>query len=96
MCPYGTSIVAESKILTQSSVYVKEFQELSKAVTDDVLKKYMTPRKLEWKGNPNPVPKPEKAKGAGEKAKGAGEKAKGGGKKEAQKEASKAAANGAA
>lgn len=62
------------------SDYVKKFQDNRKGVTDDVLKSYMTPRKLEWKGNPNPVPRPEKAKG-------------GGGKKEAPKAA--ADANGA-
>ncbi|KAK8233560.1 tryptophanyl-tRNA synthetase [Phyllosticta capitalensis] len=39
--------------------YVKGFQERRAAVTDDILKSYMTPRKLEWKGNPNPK-KPEK------------------------------------
>ena len=57
-------------ILTTSRVYVKEFQENRKGVTDKVLKSYMTPRKLEWKGNPNPVPKPEKAKGGAEKKDG--------------------------
>ncbi|KAE9978714.1 hypothetical protein BLS_000368 [Venturia inaequalis] len=35
--------------------YVKEFQEARAKVTDEVLKEYMTPRKLEWKGNPNPI-----------------------------------------
>lgn len=40
--------------------YVKEFQERRKTVTDDVLKQYMTPRKLEWKGNPRPIPRPKK------------------------------------
>jgi tryptophanyl-tRNA synthetase len=38
--------------------YVKEFQDRRKEVTNEVLNEYMTPRKLEWKGNPNPV-KPE-------------------------------------
>ena len=38
--------------------YVKEFQERRKGITDEVLNEYMTPRKLEWKGNPNPI-KPE-------------------------------------
>lgn len=33
--------------------YVQEFQERRKAVTDEVLNQYMTPRKLEWGGNPN-------------------------------------------
>ena len=34
--------------------YVEGFQTSRKAVTDDILKTYMTPRKLEWKGNRNP------------------------------------------
>ncbi|KAI9688782.1 MAG: hypothetical protein M1822_001139 [Bathelium mastoideum] len=38
--------------------YVKEFQERRNAVTDEVLQQYMTPRRLTWSGNPNPV-KPE-------------------------------------
>jgi tryptophanyl-tRNA synthetase len=71
--------------------YVKEFQDRRKEVTDEVLQDYMTPRKLEWRGNLNPVkpePKPQSEKGKkGEKGKKEGkpkeEKAKG--------EASKAA-----
>lgn len=42
--------------------YVKEFQERRKEVTDEILKQFMTPRQLEWKGNPNPKPKEKKAK----------------------------------
>jgi tryptophanyl-tRNA synthetase len=42
--------------------YVKEFQERRKGVTDEVLKGYMTPRELVWKGNPNPVKKEKKSK----------------------------------
>jgi tryptophanyl-tRNA synthetase len=37
--------------------YVKEFQERRKAVSDEIMRQFMTPRKLEWKGNPNPKPK---------------------------------------
>lgn len=45
--------------------YVKEFQDRRKEVTDDMLKQFMTPRKLEWMGNPNPKPKePKKEKDA--------------------------------
>ncbi|KAH8700349.1 putative tryptophanyl-tRNA synthetase, cytoplasmic [Talaromyces proteolyticus] len=44
---------------------VKEFQSRRNAVTDELLRQYMTPRKLEWKGNPNPKPKEsKKEKGA--------------------------------
>jgi hypothetical protein len=47
----------------------------------------MTPRKLEWKGNPNPVKKPEKGKeGGGDKRKEA--------KTEEKKEGANADANG--
>lgn len=40
--------------------YVADFQEQRKLVTDEVLNSFMLPRKLEWKGNPSPVPKPPK------------------------------------
>jgi tryptophanyl-tRNA synthetase len=62
--------------------YVKEFQENRKGVTDTLLKSYMTPRKLEWKGNPNPVKKPEKGKEGGSEKK---KEAKSDGKKEPTK-----------
>jgi tryptophanyl-tRNA synthetase len=42
--------------------YVKGFQERRKDVTDEVLRQYMTPRKLEWKGNLNPNLKEKKPK----------------------------------
>jgi tryptophanyl-tRNA synthetase len=45
--------------ITLLQEYVKGFQERRKDVTDEVLRQYMTPRKLEWKGNPNPNPNPK-------------------------------------
>lgn len=36
--------------------YVQQFQERRKLVTDEVLDQYMRPRRLQWKGNPNPKP----------------------------------------
>lgn len=48
--------------ITLLQEYVKGFQERRKDVTDEVLRQYMTPRKLEWKGNPNPNPKAMKPK----------------------------------
>ena len=36
--------------------YVGQFQARRKVVTDDTLMAYMTPRRLIWKGNPNPNP----------------------------------------
>jgi tryptophanyl-tRNA synthetase len=48
--------------ITLLQEYVKGFQERRKDVTDEILRQYMTPRKLEWKGNPNPKPKEMKPK----------------------------------
>ncbi|MBE7181084.1 MAG: tryptophan--tRNA ligase, partial [Terriglobus roseus] len=42
--------------------YVKGFQEARAKITNDVLNEFMTPRKLEWKGNPNPKKPEPKAK----------------------------------
>lgn len=42
---------------------VETFQDRRKAVTDEVLRSYMKPRKLQWGGNPNPKPKESKPKG---------------------------------
>ncbi|KAH8177349.1 tRNA synthetases class I (W and y) domain-containing protein [Sarocladium implicatum] len=39
---------------------VAEFQESRAKVTDEILESFMKPRKLEWKGNPNPKPKEDK------------------------------------
>jgi len=36
---------------------VQEFQDQRKLATDEVLGQYMTPRRLQWGGNPKPVPK---------------------------------------
>lgn len=43
--------------------YVRQFQEKRELITDEVLGQYMRPRKLEWKGNPNPIPKAEATTG---------------------------------
>jgi tryptophanyl-tRNA synthetase len=48
--------------ITLLQEYVKGFQERRKDVTDEVLRQYITPRKLEWKGNPNPNPNEMKPK----------------------------------
>ena len=39
---------------------VADFQESRAKVTDEILESFMKPRKLEWKGNPNPKPKEDK------------------------------------
>jgi tryptophanyl-tRNA synthetase len=50
--------------------YVGSFQERRKKVTEEVRKLFMTPRKLEYQGNPNPIvpePKAEEGKGKAKK-----------------------------
>jgi tryptophanyl-tRNA synthetase len=49
--------------ITMLQEYVKEFQDRRKEVTDEVMRAYMTPRELVWKGNPNPVKREKKGKG---------------------------------
>ncbi|KAK1149269.1 tryptophan--tRNA ligase [Aspergillus melleus] len=46
---------------------VLDFQEKRKLSTDEVLNEFMRPRKLEWKGNPNPIPRPPKESSKGSK-----------------------------
>ncbi|KAF2007643.1 tryptophanyl-tRNA synthetase [Amniculicola lignicola CBS 123094] len=46
--------------------YVKDFQEKRAKVTDEILEVFMTPRKLEWNGNPNPT-KPKKVESGKQK-----------------------------
>lgn len=48
--------------ITLLQEYVKEFQERRKEVTDEMVTQFMTPRTLEWKGNPNPKPREKKTK----------------------------------
>jgi tryptophanyl-tRNA synthetase len=72
--------------------YVKEFQEARIKATDEVLKEYMTPRKLEWKGNPN-AKRPEPKKEAEEASKGSAEGDQGPSKASLKKAAKKAAAD---
>ncbi|RAH40634.1 tryptophan--tRNA ligase WRS1 [Aspergillus brunneoviolaceus CBS 621.78] len=56
----GDLLTGELKKMTIEVLqeYVAQFQEKRKEVSDEVLAAYMKPRKLEWKGNPNPVPAP--------------------------------------
>ena len=47
-------------LIDANAALVKKFQEARAKVTDEVLEEYMRPRKLEWRGNPNPTkPKTE-------------------------------------
>lgn len=52
----GTMMTGALKALaiTELQQYAAAFQERRAKVTAETLKSYMTPRKLEWKGNPNP------------------------------------------
>lgn len=45
----------KKKCIDVMQEYVAGFQERRAKVTDEVLKAYMTPRRLIWRGNPNPV-----------------------------------------
>jgi len=45
----------KKKCIEVMQEYVAGFQERRSKVTDEVLESYMTPRRLIWRGNPNPV-----------------------------------------
>ena len=45
--------------ITVMQNFVKDFQERRAKVSDDILREYMMPRKLDWKGNPNKAEKKE-------------------------------------
>jgi tryptophanyl-tRNA synthetase len=49
------------------TAYVKKFQEARSKVTDEILDEFLKPRKLEWKGNPNPTVQKTESKEAGAK-----------------------------
>ena len=50
----GTLSTGEMKktCITVMQNFVKDFQERRAKVTDEMLREYMTPRKLDWNGNP--------------------------------------------
>ncbi|KAF1936863.1 tryptophanyl-tRNA synthetase [Clathrospora elynae] len=51
----------KSECINMMTQYVKKFQEAREKVTDEILEDFLRPRKLEWRGNPNPTkPKNEK------------------------------------
>ncbi|KAF2475237.1 Nucleotidylyl transferase [Lindgomyces ingoldianus] len=71
------------------TAYVQGFQAARVKVTEEILEEFMRPRKLEWRGNPNPT----KKVGAGSGAGTVGEEAKGvDGEKGPSKNAAKKAA----
>lgn len=53
----GVMLTGEMKkeCINMMTEYVKKFQEARAKVTDEILEEFMKPRKLEWKGNPNPT-----------------------------------------
>lgn len=51
----------KKECITLMQGYVKNFQEARAKVTDEVLKEFMTPRKLEWKANPDPKVREKKS-----------------------------------
>jgi len=52
----GELLTGELKAMCISELqnFVTAFQESRQKVTDEVVQSFMTPRKLEWKGNPQP------------------------------------------
>ncbi|KAF2273077.1 Nucleotidylyl transferase [Westerdykella ornata] len=53
----GIMLTGEMKkeCINMMTAYVKKFQEARAKITDEVLEEYLRPRKLEWRGNPNPT-----------------------------------------
>jgi tryptophanyl-tRNA synthetase len=66
----GTLTTGDMKkeCINMMTAYVKKFQEARANVTDEILEEFLKPRKLEWKGNPNPTKKVEKKEEANEGA----------------------------
>ncbi|KAI9805629.1 MAG: tryptophan--tRNA ligase [Piccolia ochrophora] len=46
----------KQRCIKELQTYVAGFQERKAKVTDETVKTFMSERKLEWKGNPNPIP----------------------------------------
>ena len=57
----------KQKCIAVMQEYVQGFQDRRGLVTDEVLREFMTPRKLQFVGNPNPNPNAGKAPPAPEK-----------------------------
>ena len=45
----------KKECIAMMAQYVKKFQTARAQVTDEVLESFLQPRKLSWKGNPNPI-----------------------------------------
>jgi tryptophanyl-tRNA synthetase len=57
----------KKECINMMTAYVKKFQEARSKVTDEILDEFLKPRKLEWKGNPNPTVQKTESKEAGAK-----------------------------
>lgn len=73
----------KKKCIEELQKFVKDFQERREKVTYEVMRSFMTPRKLEFQGNPNPTqphaaPTAETTNGDAANGTGEGEKAPGG------------------
>lgn len=79
----------KKECITHLQKYVAGYQSRRKDVTDEVLASFMKPRKLQWKGNPNPK-KPPPPEPKAKDAKKDGGEAKAGAKKGEEKPAAAA------
>ncbi|PNS19123.1 Tryptophan--tRNA ligase, cytoplasmic [Sphaceloma murrayae] len=70
----------KKKCIAELQKFVSAFQERREKVTDEIMRQYMTPRKLEFKGHPNPIV------GGGLEAYGQVSSKKGGSKTDGSKE----------
>ena len=61
----------KQRCIEELQLFVKHFQEKKALVTDEVVKEFMTPRSLHWKGNPNPKPAQPKGQKKSEPISGA-------------------------
>ena len=61
----GEMLTGELKALCIKELqgFVRGFQERRRKVTDEIRDEFMRPRKLEYRGNPNPIPKEAKGRG---------------------------------
>jgi tryptophanyl-tRNA synthetase len=92
----------KQKCISELQVYVKGFQERRAKVTDEIVADFFSHKKLEWKGNPNPILVAKEGSAEGTSAEGEGklsksqlkkiEKEKIFAQRRAEKEAAKAAA----
>lgn len=64
----------KARCIAELQAYVKGFQERRALVTDEVVADFFALKKLDWRGNPNPIAAPKDASAAGDEAAGEGGK----------------------